>query len=93
MSHAEGEVVADRRTYVGLARAMLATLPGLALCLIVMAASFVLQMIEERVIGQPYFEALVLAILVGVAYAPLGRRRPRSVQVSTCRPSCCWRSR
>ena len=30
LGHAKGEVVADRRTYVGLAPAMLATLPGLA---------------------------------------------------------------
>ncbi|WP_294332293.1 putative sulfate exporter family transporter [uncultured Sphingomonas sp.] len=42
-------------------------LPGLALCLAVTGAAFVLQRIEEAVFGRAWLEALVLAILIGTA--------------------------
>ena len=42
-------------------------LPGLALCAAVTAAATVLQAVETRAVGEPYLEALVLAILLGVA--------------------------
>jgi uncharacterized integral membrane protein (TIGR00698 family) len=42
-------------------------LPGLALCLVIAAAGWLLQMVEERLVGRPYIEALVLALLLGVA--------------------------
>jgi uncharacterized integral membrane protein (TIGR00698 family) len=41
-------------------------LPGLALCAIVTTAALGLQGIEQRVIGRPYLEAIVLAILIGI---------------------------
>ncbi len=42
-------------------------LPGLALCILVTAAAALLQHVEVRFAGEPYLEALVLAILLGVA--------------------------
>ena len=42
-------------------------LPGLALCLAVTIAAVLLQECEVALLGQPYLEALVLAILIGVA--------------------------
>ena len=40
--------------------------PGVLLCILVTAAATVLQLLETRALGQPYLEALVLAILLGV---------------------------
>ena len=42
-------------------------LPGVALCLLVTAAATALQFLETRLAGEAYLEALVLAILLGVA--------------------------
>ncbi len=42
-------------------------LPGLALCLAVTGIALVLQGVEERLTGHPYVEALVIAILLGIA--------------------------
>jgi uncharacterized integral membrane protein (TIGR00698 family) len=42
-------------------------LPGLALCIVVTAAAIVLEKIEVHFTRQPYLEALVIAILLGVA--------------------------
>jgi uncharacterized membrane protein YadS len=42
-------------------------LPGLLLCVGVTLLADVLQMAEQRLTGQAYVEALVLAILIGVA--------------------------
>jgi uncharacterized integral membrane protein (TIGR00698 family) len=42
-------------------------LPGLLLCLLVTALASLLQSVEVRLVGQAYLEALVLAILLGVA--------------------------
>lgn len=41
--------------------------PGLCLCLLVTALSYILQGVEARVLGRAWLEALVLAILVGTA--------------------------
>ena len=52
-------------------------LPGLLLCSGVSGAAFALQSLEERIFGQAWLEALVLAILIGVAVRsvwPPGRR-------------------
>ena len=55
-------------------------LPGIGLCAAVTAVSIALQAIETRAVGEPYLEALVLAILIGVAirtaWAPGARWRP-----------------
>ena len=40
--------------------------PGVLLCVLVTVAATVLQVLETRALGQPYLEALVLAILLGV---------------------------
>lgn len=42
-------------------------LPGLLLCVAVTIVATLLQALEVRALGQPYLEALVLAILIGVA--------------------------
>ena len=42
-------------------------LPGLLLCLCVTALAMVLQGLEEHLTGHPYVEALVIAILIGIA--------------------------
>ncbi len=55
-------------------------LPGVALCLLVTFAAGVLQAAEQRVIGEAYLEALVIAILLGTAirtaWSPGPRWRP-----------------
>ena len=55
-------------------------LPGLALCIVVTIAATLLQTIEVRIAGEPYLEALVLAIVLGVAvrtaWAPGPRWQP-----------------
>ena len=60
-------------------------LPGLFLCCLTTGLAFVLQVVEERLVGQPYVEALVLAILLGVAirtvWTPPERFRP-GIEVS-----------
>ncbi len=42
-------------------------MPGILLCIVVTGAATLLQAIEVRLAGEPYLEALVLAILLGVA--------------------------
>ncbi|MDP4003842.1 YeiH family protein [Methylobacterium sp. NEAU K] len=42
-------------------------LPGIALCAAITAVALAAQALEERVAGHPYIEALVLAILIGIA--------------------------
>jgi uncharacterized integral membrane protein (TIGR00698 family) len=49
------------------ARLPAALLPGAALCVAIAITARLLQRLEERVLGQPYLEALVLAILLGAA--------------------------
>jgi uncharacterized integral membrane protein (TIGR00698 family) len=46
-------------------------LPGIALCLTVTLASFAFQIAEVRLFGHPYVEALVIAILLGMAVRTL----------------------
>ena len=52
-------------------------LPGLLLCVLVTVAATVLQRIEVRFAGEPYLEALVLAILLGVAIRTAWTPGPR----------------
>lgn len=48
-------------------RAAWAIAPGLALCALVTLAAFAVQALETRVLGRPWLEPLVLAILIGAA--------------------------
>jgi uncharacterized integral membrane protein (TIGR00698 family) len=50
--------------------------PGLLLCLAITAAAELLQDVETRVAGEPYLEALVLAILLGVALRTVWKPGP-----------------
>ncbi|WP_428977779.1 YeiH family protein [Lichenibacterium minor] len=52
-------------------------LPGLVLCVAVTLVAVALQAIETRIVGEPYLEALVLAILLGVAIRSLWTPGPR----------------
>ncbi len=54
-----------------------ALLPGVALCVAVTLASLGAQGIEERVFGHPYIEALVVAILLGMALRTAWEPSPR----------------
>jgi len=45
----------------------LTLLPGIAFCVAITLVAYVLQIIEQRALGHPYVEALVLAILLGTA--------------------------
>ncbi len=55
-------------------------LPGVILCLLITLAASVLQIAEQRLVGEAYLEALVIAILLGVmirtAWTPGPRWRP-----------------
>jgi uncharacterized integral membrane protein (TIGR00698 family) len=50
-----------------LIRSAIRLLPGIALCIAVTAVAMLLQEVEVGFAGQPYIEALVIAILLGVA--------------------------
>lgn len=52
-------------------------LPGLLLCVAITVAATALQIVEVHFTGQPYLEALVLAILVGVAVRTVWTPPPR----------------
>ena len=55
-------------------------LPGIGLCILVTAVAYLLQALEVRLVGRPWLEALVFAILLGVAVR------------STWTPSRTWHS-
>nr|WP_043748923.1 putative sulfate exporter family transporter [Methylobacterium nodulans] len=59
---------------------MASTLPGIALCLGITMVAVVIQAVEEKSLGHPYIEALVIAILIGIAlrtaWTPSARFRP-----------------
>jgi uncharacterized integral membrane protein (TIGR00698 family) len=50
---------------------LVSRLPGLALCLVIAALGWAMQLVEERLFGRPYIEALVLALLLGVVISAL----------------------
>ena len=56
---------------------ILRLLPGVLLCILVTAVATLLQAVEARLAGEPYFEALVLAILLGVAIRTTWEPGPR----------------
>ncbi len=52
-------------------------LPGILVCILITIAAMLLQGVEVRFVGHPYLEALVLAILIGVAVRTLWTPGPR----------------
>ena len=52
-------------------------MPGVTLCVAVTIVAVLLQAIEVRLVGEPYLEALVLAILLGVALRTAWQPGPR----------------
>ena len=67
---ASGDVQATRRNRLAAAPIAL-VLPGLMLCIAVTALANLLQAWEEAAFGHPYVEALVIAILLGIALRSL----------------------
>lgn len=57
---------AGAATVAAKAHRLLALLPGVALCVVITLVSVGIQSVEERAVGHPYIEALVLAILIGM---------------------------
>jgi uncharacterized integral membrane protein (TIGR00698 family) len=51
-------------------------LPGVLLCLAITIAAVLLQALETRSAGQPYLEALVLALLIGVVVRTAWKPKP-----------------
>ncbi len=58
-------------------RPALRLLPGILLCILVTTAASLFQAVEVRLAGEPYLEALVLAILLGVAIRTAWTPGPR----------------
>ena len=52
-------------------RRLIALVPGVALCCAIAGVAVILQGFEERALGHPYVEALVIAILMGIALRSL----------------------
>src|SRR3954453_2254410 len=64
---ASGNIAATWQDRLATAPVALAVLPGLMLCIAVTALASLLQAWEEAAFGHPYVEALVIAILLGIA--------------------------
>lgn len=58
---------------IDLQRMLRATAPGFALCAGITALAWTIQAAEVRIVGRPYLESIVLAILLGVALRALWR--------------------
>ena len=54
-----------------------AAIPGIALCLTITLVSLGIQNVEERALAHPYVEALVIAILLGMAVRSFWRPSER----------------
>jgi uncharacterized integral membrane protein (TIGR00698 family) len=62
----EGSSAAGKRLALGSSR-LIALLPGVVLCVVVAAISSALEGLERHLFAHPYVEALVVAILLGMA--------------------------
>jgi uncharacterized integral membrane protein (TIGR00698 family) len=58
-------------------RRLAALVPGIILCVLVTLVSIGIQGVEERAFGHPYVEALVIAILLGMAIRSVGNPSER----------------
>ena len=67
--------------------------PGVILCVAITIGAMVLQTVEVGLVGQPYLEALVLAILLGVAIRSAGSPGRAGLLESTFPQSFCSKSR
>ena len=67
-------------------------MPGLLVCLAITAGAVALQALEEHLTGHPYVEALVIAILAGIAIRTVwvpGERYRAGIAFSSSRST--WR--
>src|ERR1700761_1651270 len=55
------------QTLLAGSRKIAALLPGIGLCLLITGVAVAAQALEERALGHPFVEALVAAILIGIA--------------------------
>jgi uncharacterized integral membrane protein (TIGR00698 family) len=58
-------------------RRLAAAIPGITLCLLITLVSIAIQGLEERALAHPYVEALVIAILLGMAVRSFWRPAER----------------
>jgi len=65
------------RLPAGTIRKAVPLLWGIALCALVTLAAVAIQAVEERLVGHPYIEAIVIAILLGTAIRTLWEPGPR----------------
>lgn len=76
MNLPKNETVEVDKQKTSLPMLALGFLPGIALCLAVTLSSFALEIAEVRLFGHPYVEALVIAILLGMAVRTLWQPAP-----------------
>jgi uncharacterized integral membrane protein (TIGR00698 family) len=63
--------------FLFISRRLVAAIPGLALCLLITLLSLAIQSLEEHALAHPYVEALVIAILLGMAVRSFWRPSER----------------
>ena len=62
--------------------------PGILLCIAITVVAILLQTVEVHFAGQAYLEALVLAILLGVAIRTAWTPAPRYAWIARCIVVC-----
>nr|WP_244424847.1 putative sulfate exporter family transporter [Methylobacterium nodulans] len=72
----DGRPLIDHRPIHGLRRRVADLAPGVALCAAVTLVAVGLQQLEERAFAHPYVEALVIAILLGMAVRTIWEPSP-----------------
>jgi uncharacterized membrane protein YadS len=74
-------LLSEDRTHVGRGGYLInharRLLPGIVLCIAITVAATLLEAVEVHFVGQPYLEALVLAILLGVVIRTVWKPDPR----------------
>ncbi len=69
-------------------------MPGIVICIAITVIAIALQAVEVRFVGEAYLEALVLAILIGVAVRTgVAAARGLLFPVSDFAPSSCSNAR
>jgi uncharacterized integral membrane protein (TIGR00698 family) len=63
----EAMVIVGKPPFVAFGAGLVAAVPGIALCAAIAVAALLLQGFEEQAFGHPYVEALIIAILLGIA--------------------------
>ena len=91
MSQNQASSPADAKPTTAVSR-IVALIPGILLCIAVAGVSALLERAELGVFEHPYVEALVMAILLGMALRTSGSRRRAGRPASPSAPSSCSKS-